>query len=201
MDSEDPFRVVLLTIFVLMLAIVGYHRWQAAKSGERISRRDEGLLLAVTLRLAGLCLWVGSALYLINPAWIAWARLPIPPWLRWIGVVFGVLFIGLIYWTLTNLGKNLTDTVMTRTNATLVATGPYRFVRHPFYGSVGLLLLAVTLLTANGLIGLSSLAVMSLLVVRTKKEEQKLVEKFGDSYRAYRATTGSFVPNVRSRRQ
>jgi protein-S-isoprenylcysteine O-methyltransferase Ste14 len=201
MDSQQPFRIVLLTIFVLMLAIVGYHRWQAAQSGERISRRDEGLLLAVTLRLAGLCLWVASALYLINPDWVEWARLPFPSWLRWIGVVFGGLFIGLIYWTLTNLGKNLTDTVMTRSSATLVATGPYRLVRHPFYVSVGLLLFAVTLLTANWFIGLASLAVMTLLIVRTTKEEQKLVEKFGDSYRAYMATTGRFLPNVRWRRR
>lgn len=200
MSSEDPFRIALLTIFSLTVVIVGYHRFQAAKSGDRITRRDEGVLLAVSLRFAGLCLWVGTLAYLIDPAWIEWAQLPIPAWLRWLGGACGALFIGLIYWTLTNLGKNLTDTVMVRARATLVTTGPYRLVRHPFYVSVGLLILSVTLLSANAFIGLCGLVVMTLLVVRTRKEEEKLVEKFGDEYRAYCATTGRFWPRTSNAR-
>jgi hypothetical protein len=82
MSSEDPFRIALLTIFVLTMAVVGYHRWQAAKTGDRISRRDEGLLLAITLRFAGFCLWTADLAYLIDPAWRLWAKLPLPDWLR-----------------------------------------------------------------------------------------------------------------------
>ncbi len=200
MPSEDPFRIAVLTIFVVTVAVVGYHRWQAAQSGERISRNDEGLLLAVSLRFAGLLLWVSTLAYLINPAWMEFARLPIPDGLRWLGAGCGVLFIGLIYWTLSNLGKNLTDTVVTRANANLVTTGPYRLVRHPFYVSVALVMLAVLLLTANWFIGIAGLVVIFLLVVRTPKEEQMLLEKFGDPYRAYLATTGRFWPKGSSKR-
>jgi protein-S-isoprenylcysteine O-methyltransferase Ste14 len=194
MASEAPFRVALLSIFGLTVAIVGYWRWQAATSGERISRKDEGILLGVSLRLAGLGLWVATLAYLIDPESVGWAQLPIPTGARWLGGALGGLFIGLISWTLANLGKNLTDTVVTRTGATLITSGPYRLVRHPFYVSVGLLILAVTLLTANWFIGLSGLAVVILLVVRTPKEEQKLIERFGDQYRAYIETTGKFWP-------
>jgi len=35
------------------------------------------------------------------------------------------------------LGKNLTDTVVTRKEHTLVTSGPYRWVRHPFLCGVG----------------------------------------------------------------
>jgi len=194
MSPEDPFRIALVTIFSLMTVIMGYHRLQAAKSGDRITRKDEGILLAVSLRLAGLCLWVATLTYLIAPASLEWSQWPLPDGLRWLGAGVGGLFIVLIYWTLTNLGKNLTDTVMTRAQATLVTNGPYRHVRHPFYVSVGLLIFAVALLTANWFIGLAGLLVMALLVVRTPKEEQKLIEKFGDEYRAYMARTGRFLP-------
>lgn len=200
MANETPFRIALLLLFTVTVAIVGYHRLQAAKSGERITRRDEGVLLAVALRLAGLCLWVATVAYLVNPAWMTWAQWPLPAWLRWIGAGAGLFFVVLIYWTLTNLGKNLTDTVMTRAAATLVTSGPYRFVRHPFYICVALLMVGVTLLSANGLIGVCGLLVMILLVVRTPREEQKLIEKFGDSYRVYRATTGRFWPHLRRRK-
>lgn len=197
MSDETPFRLALLALFSVTVAVVGYHRLQAGKSGERITRRDEGVLLAVVLRLAGLCLWLATVGYLVNPAWLAWAQWPLPAWVRWIGACAGLLFVGLIYWTLTNLGKNLTDSVMTRAAATLVTSGPYRWVRHPFYVCVGLLITAVALLSANWLIGASGLLVMLLLVIRTPREEQKLLEKFGDSYKAYVAATGRFWPKWR----
>ena len=67
---------------------------------------------------------------------MAWASVPIPLWLRWCGFIligcWGLLFV----WTFQTLGKNLTDTVVTRKDHTLVTTGPYRYVRHPFYTCV-----------------------------------------------------------------
>jgi protein-S-isoprenylcysteine O-methyltransferase Ste14 len=196
MPSEDPFRIALLMILGFTMVVGGYHRWQAAKSGDRISRKEEGLLLAVSLRLAGLCVWIATLAYLIDPAWMEWAHLPLASWLRWLGAVFGLLACALMYWTLTSLGKNLTDTVVTRANATLVTTGPYRWIRHPFYLTVLLLVLAVTLLTGNWFIGLCGLVVFVSQVIRTPNEEQKLIDKFGDQYRAYMAVTGRFLPKM-----
>ena len=196
MSSEIPFRIALLTILSFTVVVGGCHRWRAANSRDRISRREEGLLLAVLLRLAGLCVWLAALAYLLNPTWIQWAQLSMPVWLRWIGAVFSVLAGALMYWTLTNLGKNLTDTVVTRVNATLVTTGPYRHIRHPFYMTVLLLIIAVTLLTANWFIGLFGMVVFVSMVIRLPIEEGKLVEKFGDEYRAYMATTGRFFPKM-----
>lgn len=193
---DGPYRIALVIMFALAMSIGVYHRWQARKSGERFDRRAEGLLLAIVLRLAGLVLWVATLVYLIWPSAIAWASLPLPAWLRWSGALLGLAGAGMMYWTLTNLGKNLTDTVSTRRDATLVTSGPYRFVRHPFYVTAALLMLGASLLSANGLIFAGGLAAMVLLVVRTPKEEQKLVEKFGDQYRAYMARTGRFVPRI-----
>jgi protein-S-isoprenylcysteine O-methyltransferase Ste14 len=191
---DAPYRVAMLVMFASAMAISAYHRWQAAKSRERFDRRQEGLPLAVALRLSGMIMWAATLVYLINPQALTWASVPLPNWLRWLGAIFAAGGVGMMYWTLVNLGKNLTDTVATRAEATLVTSGPYRFVRHPFYVTAALLMLAAALLSANWLIAASGLAVMALLVARTPKEEQKLVEKFGDAYRAYMARTGRFVP-------
>jgi protein-S-isoprenylcysteine O-methyltransferase Ste14 len=196
MPNENPFRIALVVVIVLTMVVTVYHRLQAAKSGEKISHKDEGYLFATVLRLAGLVLWISTFGYLIFPAYFQWASMPLPVWLRWFGVVTGALCSLLMYWTLSSLGKNLTDTVVTRSEATLVTNGPYRWVRHPFYVTAALLMASVTLLTANWFIGISSVAVLALLIIRTPKEEQMLIERFGQSYRDYIATTGRFIPRI-----
>jgi protein-S-isoprenylcysteine O-methyltransferase Ste14 len=196
MAAENPFRIALVIVVVLTLSVTAYHRLQAASSGEKISHREEGYFFAAVLRLAGLCLFVSTLGYLLFPASFQWASLPIHSGVRWTAVVMGAGCSVLMYWTLRSLGKNLTDTVVIRTNATLVTHGPYRWVRHPFYVTAALLMGSVTLLTANWLIGLTSLVVLTLLAVRTKKEEQMLIERFGDQYRDYMARTGRFFPRI-----
>ena len=188
MTADIRFRFALVVVVVLTMSTVVYHRVQA-RSGERLDRRQEGLVLAIVLRLAGLALWIVTLAYLINPAWMAWASLPLADGVRWFGAVCGLLCAVLMYGTLAALGKNLTDTVVTRQEATLVTDGPYRWVRHPFYVAAGLLMASVTLLAANAAIGLASLLVLALLAARTPNEERRLEERFGEPYRRYRATT------------
>ena len=133
MDPETPFRIALVIVIFLTTAIGLYHRIQAASSGEKISHKDEGYVFAAVLRLSGLCLWIATLAYLISPSSLQWATFPVGAAVRWCGVVTGVFSSLLMYWTLSSLGKNLTDTVVTRAEATLVTHGPYRWVRHPFY--------------------------------------------------------------------
>lgn len=199
MADEIVFRWVLAIVVLTTVVILLRFRIKAASSGERISRREEGRTLAVALRGAGFLLWLSTLAYLLLPSWVAWAAIPLHPVLRWLGVLAVVVCCGLFYWTLASLGKNLTDTVVTRQEAVLVTGGPYRLVRHPFYVVTALLMAAVTLVTANLLIGASSLLVMTLLVIRTPKEEEKLLQRFGQSYRDYMARTGRFVPRSSSR--
>jgi protein-S-isoprenylcysteine O-methyltransferase Ste14 len=199
MTSETPFRIALLVVLLLTVAVTVYYRVQAAASGETISHKNEGYVWAVILRLAGLGLWVSTFAYLLFPASVRWAAVPLYPSIRWFGVVMGAGCSGLMYWTLSSLGRNLTDTVVTRADATLVTHGPYYWVRHPFYVTAALLMVSVTLLTANWLIGLCSLLVLGLLALRTPKEEQMLLDRFGQEYRDYMARTGQFWPRSSGR--
>lgn len=194
MPSETPFRLTLLVLISITMAIAVYHRYQAAASGERISHKEEGYLFAIMLRLVGVCLWITTFAYLLVPTSVQWASVPLPLWIRWLAAVTGGFCSVFMYWTLRSLGGNLTDTVVTRANATLVTRGAYRWVRHPFYVTTGMLMASVTLLTANWLIGVTSFLVLALLSVRTPKEEQMLLDRFGEDYRRYMTTTGRFFP-------
>jgi protein-S-isoprenylcysteine O-methyltransferase Ste14 len=76
--------------------------------------------------------------------------------------------------------------------------GPYRWVRHPFYDCAALLVVAGSLTAANWFLFVNGIVVFSLLVIRTRTEEENLVARFGDSYRAYRERTGRFLPEFKT---
>ena len=197
MTNEDQtFRLVLIAGALVLVPIMLYHRLKS-QTGEPLDRRQEGLLILLTLRPLGIAMMVGLIVFMVNPSAMAWSSIDLPVWLRWTGVGLGALATGLLLWTLTNLGTNLTDTVVTRRTHTLVSTGPYRWVRHPFYGVVTLAVLANALAAANWFLLIAGGLVVLLLVVRTRTEEAKLVQRFGHSYRTYMEQTGRFLPKIR----
>jgi protein-S-isoprenylcysteine O-methyltransferase Ste14 len=69
-------------------------------------------------------------------------------------------------------------------------------VRHPFYDAAVLYLAANALAAANWFVMLTVFAVVTLLVMRTRTEEEQLILRFGDAYRAYVGRTGRFLPRI-----
>lgn len=195
MEYDRLFRTILLAGAAIVLPIALSYRIRS-RTGERLDRRQEGLFLLIGIRLAGLVTAGSLVAWLINPGRMSWSSVPLPLWARWLGVALAALATSLWIFTFHHLGKNLTDTVVTRKEHTLVTTGPYAYVRHPFYLAVALLLVANALATANWFILASGLTLFSLLVVRTDIEEAKLIERFGPEYLAYVQRTGRFFPRA-----
>jgi protein-S-isoprenylcysteine O-methyltransferase Ste14 len=198
MSGDELFRWVIIAGFVCVLPIGVYHRL-AARTSERLDRWQEGWWILFPLRILALAGMAGIVAFAIHPPWMAWASLPLPDWLRWVGVGLGVVFAGLLWWTLRHLGANLTDTVVTRRQHALITTGPYRFVRHPFYVAFALAVAANALTTANWFILAAGALAWILISLRTPKEEAKLIERFGDEYIRYCERTGRFVPRLSRR--
>jgi protein-S-isoprenylcysteine O-methyltransferase Ste14 len=194
MDSDQIFALVLRIGWVILLPFMIFHRVRSQMTGERLDRRQEGMFILLTLRPAGIAHIVGVLIYIVNPSRMMWSALPLPIWLRWTGVAIGGAAGCLLLWTLGNLGKNLTDTVVTRKAHTLVTAGPYRWVRHPFYDAVALALLANSLAAANWFLLVTGALLITMIVIRTRKEEELLLARFGHAYRAYMDRTGRFFP-------
>ena len=194
MNQESTFRAVLGAGLLAMIAITLYHRLRSWESKEALDRRQEGVLILATLRPIALLRYVGVFAYVINPAWMAWSSVPLAPWLRWSGAGVVALGLALLAWTLRNLGVNLTDTVVTRQAHTLITQGPYRWIRHPFYDALALFVVGFALIAANWFILVTGAVVFLLLAVRSQTEEALLSARFGEPYRAYKMSTGRFVP-------
>ncbi len=199
MPHDDLFRLLLLLIFIAFVPLGLYHRIRS-NTGEKLDRWQEGAVILFGLRLGAVPWFVGSLIWMINPQWMAWSSVPIPVELRWLGFVLVGLWGGLLVWTFSHLGRNLTDTVVTRKDHTLITTGPYRYVRHPFYLAFFLAMVGGNLVVANWFLLIASLVPCFFLIARTPIEEERLVERFGDEYRAYMARTGRFFPKIKRRR-
>ena len=70
MLTETFFRAALGIVLMLTISVTGFHRYTAARSGEPISRKEEGYLFAFALRLAVLLLFVVTFAYLVSPTLI-----------------------------------------------------------------------------------------------------------------------------------
>jgi protein-S-isoprenylcysteine O-methyltransferase Ste14 len=195
MGKDDTFRMLLLLGLIFLLPIAAaYYRVISQPTGEKLDRRQEGLFILLTLRPLGFAMMAGLIAFIIDPTWMAWSSVPVPIWMRWMGVGLSVIAGVLLTWTLGTLGKNLTDTVATRREHTLVTTGPYRHIRHPFYSAVALAVVANSIIAGNWFLLLTGSLVFTLLAFRCAREEENLVSTFGDRYRRYMHHTGRFFP-------
>jgi len=190
---DTPFRIAL---GILAAAVFAVRIPAQVRSFQPVEKRQlEGKLNLALRALAGFGGMALLIVYLAKPAWIAWAALPLPPAIRWIGGLTAVFAIALLAWVHRELGRNFSATLEIRSDQVLVTTGPYQWVRHPMYTAFILIVLSFFLLSANWLIGaiwIGSLA--AVLLSRVSKEEAAMEATFGDRYRAWARQTGRLVP-------
>jgi protein-S-isoprenylcysteine O-methyltransferase Ste14 len=97
-----------------------------------------------------------------------------------------------------DLGANWSPSLEISAEQTLVTQGVYGAVRHPMYASHLLWGFAQALLLHNWIAGLAGLvSFLPMYLVRIPQEERMMIDHFGDAYRAYRARTGSILPQLR----
>jgi protein-S-isoprenylcysteine O-methyltransferase Ste14 len=133
-------------------------------------------------------------IYVLSP-WLNFANYRLPIWANGLGVVNFAIALWLFWRTHHDLGKNWSPTLQIREGHTLMTNGVYHSIRHPMYTSVLLLCIAQALLLPNWIAGLAGLICFSIAyATRIDKEEQMLLDQFGDEYEAYRQRTKRLVP-------
>ena len=77
---------------------------------------------------------------------LAWAYLPLPTPMRWLGVALLLPALAFFAWSFRSLGGNYRGGVGLYDAHELVTTGPYRWIRHPIYlAFIGIMLLVLVL--------------------------------------------------------
>lgn len=201
--------------FLAMLGVFAILRaphWVAARRNPVADSRRSGL--EATLRAIGL------AGLLLLPLAEALSRLPIDgvllvplarrvsalwafadrsatPVEGWVGAVLAAASMALFHATHRELGAGWSPTLETRRGHVLIRTGVYAVIRHPMYAAFFLWAAAQALLIHNWVAGLAGLVgFATLYFVRMPREEQLMLETFGEEYRTYMQQTKRLVPRL-----
>lgn len=150
------------------------------------------------LFLNSLGLFVIPFIYIITP-WLDIADYRLPPLpaalLGWSGVVIFVVALWLLWRSHADLDRNWSPELQIREEQTLVTSGVYQTIRHPMYAAHLLWSIAQICLLQNWIVGWAMLvSLLPLYLLRAGREEQMMLEHFGDEYRAYMNRTGRLLP-------
>jgi len=117
-------------------------------------------------------------------------------WLPLRVVGFGVGLAGavLLVWACVLLGRFLMHEAAVREDHALLASGPYRFVRHPVYAGYLALLLGSGVASLNVCLLLIWPVSLLGILIQAASEEQLLRARFGQEYERYARRTGRLVP-------
>lgn len=178
-----------LTLAVWALVEVGV-RVRETVQGKGRSSRDRGtrVLIAMTL---------GAAIVAALVARSVAAELRMPGPLRMAGVAVMWVGLALRVWAIAALGGDFRTSVEVEPGQAVVSSGPYRWIRHPSYA--GLLLLVAGFGAALGnWLSLAFCVVVPLpaIVWRIHVEEAELDRVLGQPYRAYRSDRAQVIPRI-----
>lgn len=183
-----------------LLCVVGWyvirlpHERKARKTGVARSARTPLEILLLSISLTGL--GIIPILYVTTGLFRSFDYPLFPPQAV-IGAAVFVYALWLFDRTHKDLGRNWSVTLEVRDQHSLVTGGVYSRVRHPMYSAFFLWAVAQVFLLPNMVAGLSGLIGFgTLFFFRVGREEQMMLEAFGEEYRAYMARTKRVVPGV-----
>ena len=115
------------------------------------------------------------------------------------GVAILTVAVWLFWRSHADLGRNWSPSLQIREGHELVTEGVYRSIRHPMYASMWLWGVAQALLLQNWVAGWAGLVLfLPLYLLRVPREEQMMLEQFGEAYLAYMNQTGRVIPRLGS---
>ncbi len=202
MIAESTFRMMFVILLGALFAMRFYFMIKVRRSGGRLTPNQkaverEGGRGILFIRIAVFFLLMAFlAMYIIGMAWIDLFSFPLPVWLHWAGFGLGLFSVAFWTWTQIHLDTQWSAQLQLRQEHHLVTSGPYSRIRHPLYSAMFGWAVSLGFLTANWIFVAMCLLSIAGTVARVPKEEQMMIEAFGDEYKAYMQRTGRFFPKL-----
>lgn len=127
---------------------------------------------------------------LLTPVGDAW---PLPPAASAFATALTWLGLALVVWAVLVFGRGVTPSPMPSGKAQLQTRGPYRWIRHPMYTGVIILMAGSALGRRNWLAAMLWIVLVTFFITKIRWEERRLVETY-PGYHSYRMTVPALVP-------
>ncbi|MEJ2502661.1 MAG: isoprenylcysteine carboxylmethyltransferase family protein [Gemmatimonadota bacterium] len=201
MTDPLPYRLALAAVVAAAVGFGTLLSRRFGRPGNAVSRRSDGLPMALALALGGALFYGGLLAFLAWPPLLGWSAMGLPAAVRWVGLPLLAGGFALALWARFTLGASSTTTAVPAPGAGLVTDGPYRLLRHPIYSAGLLAVPGGALLTDSALVLAAGLGVLGILDVRTRREERLLLDRFGAAYREHMDATRRWLPRWPGRRE
>lgn len=163
----------------------------------RSAVEHEGRLSFTLLMFQAFFMMIALVIYIFFMPMLPWLQLSLPDWVRWIGVIIGLISLPFLGWVQWALGRAFSPSLTIQDRHTLVTDGPYYRVRHPMYTVHLVYFLSWFLVSANLLFFIVWLLMLLYIIARIPKEEEMMLKQFGNAYREYMNQTGRLLPRFR----
>lgn len=188
------FELIYIAGFIVASLMRSYFGFQFKRSNIVVKGDEHPLVYT------GMALW-GIALLLpfvsIFSDWIAFSDYPSIAGLQIVGTLVFVVGLWVLQCSHMNLGQNFSPSLFIRDQHQLVTDGIYRRIRHPMYLSFMMWAVGQALLISNWLAGpLGIVAFVLIYCFRIEREEQQLLDTFGNRYREYQQQSGRLLPRL-----
>ena len=194
LNIDNTFEVIFLAGFIVGSVIRKVYTFRAR--GNKTANRRKSVLDIVLISAGGVGL--AAPLFYLFTSWLDFADYDLPGWLGCVGTAVFAVALLLLWRSHADLGRNWSATLKVREGHTLVTAGVYRYMRHPMYSAHWLWAIAQALLIENWLAGLALLVTfLPLCLIRIPREEEMMLENFGEEYRQYMNHTGRLIPRLR----
>jgi protein-S-isoprenylcysteine O-methyltransferase Ste14 len=178
------------TLVCWALLEVGLRVCEALR-GKGARSRDRGSRALIAISLGAAIAAAGIATSVVPSLRIAVAVQVFGVVVMWVGLATRV-------WAVVALGGAFRTTVEVDLDQAVVTTGPYKWIRHPSYAGLLVILAGLGVAIGNWLSVVACLALpLPAFAWRIHVEEAELRRVLGDAYRAYQARTARLVPGRR----
>jgi protein-S-isoprenylcysteine O-methyltransferase Ste14 len=193
-QMEDIGKTIYIAGLILLLFIRATFILKKKNTKKNIDRKSFiDILMLILILCAAIII---PLVYIISP-WVNFADYHLPFGAAIFGIIIFIISLIIFLKTHIDLGKNWHASLEIKDNHTLITNGIYKTIRHPMYSSFALWSIAQCLLLQNFIAGFSTLVIdVIMYFIRVPKEEQMMLDQFGDEYREYMKRTGRLFPKI-----
>jgi len=185
--SEESVILLISWVWALSEIIGSYIIPRLRQKGQVKTRSDRGSRVAI---------WLGMFIAIFLSDYFATHGItPIPELFFYVGIV--LMLVGIVFrqWAIWVLGRFFSTKVRIVSDHKIVREGPYRFLRHPSYTGMLMILLGLGLASRTWLGTIVILALFGLVMgYRINVEEKALRAEFGEEYVEYAKKTKRLLP-------